>query len=529
MYKGQTVAIPLGIEAINSDDPQTLLLPTQLTFAKNVSFKNNRLEKDPGSKRLNNSALPSGVKSTFDWWPNTVTQRLLAVTGEGRTYKINNQGSHSEITNESPAPITLSTDNQTHMMSAGAEVAGNEKKVFIFTGKDPIQVISGDGSTRRNISNPAADWSNSNQPSFGFMHRGRVIAMGNLNDPHRIYVSDDDNHEKFDSGGATASVYPGTGERLLCGFTYKSRAYLLKYPVGVYYIDDSAGADPTSWFIREISSEFGAASAHPIASLVDDALIANSAGSITSVAASQSFGDIKAGDILSLLRAEDLLRQVATTGGILDRHAVYYSEKKQALFTYRARGKSKPNGMLVIDYAGQKPRVIWCDKDQANCLSMRKDHKGILRPVYGSEDGYVYLMDQSERNVGGTAYRSEVHTPHMDFSQLGAEVGEKNKQFQSLELVFESTGRWNVYVEVFIDGNYVETIPFQVSQGPVLDHFKLDHDRLTGKAPKKRSKPLHGCGRRISFRLYHEEKNQNFKLLYLKAHFKVLGQSEKDN
>ena len=97
-------------------------------------------------------------------------------------------------------------------MRAGKSLSGNAKKLFIFTGSDPVQVIEGTSDVRLNIDAPAADWSGTNQPKFGVVHRNRLVCFGNGNDTHRLYFSDSENHEIFVGGDTlTFSVYPGTG------------------------------------------------------------------------------------------------------------------------------------------------------------------------------------------------------------------------------------------------------------------------------------------------------------------------------
>ncbi len=529
-YQGNAAIVPLGIGGLHTDDPHTLIPATNLILANNVSMNRGLLEKEPGSKRYNKTAFGAGIRAVFDWWPNEAIQRLIVVAGNGLVYKMADQFTQTQITADPASeetPAALSPNNQCHIISCGQESVDRDRKLMILTGRDPIQVISGDGTTRANISAPAADWDGSNQPSFAFMHRGRVVAFGNPNDPHRVYISDDDDHESFSSGGAQYSVYPGEGERLFSGFVYKGRAFLLKYPNGVYFIDDT-NPNVSQWGIVKVSSTFGAASAHPAVEALDDLIISNATGSLTSLNAVSAFGDVKSGDVLSSLRNESYMRNTTSPNGNLDRWALYYEDKKLAMFTYRSSGGTSNDRILYLDVSNQQgARVMWGTKDQANCLALMKDIYGVQRPIYGSEDGYVYQMDQVDRNVGGEAYTAEFQTPHMDFASGDPIRSESNKLFQHLELVFEPTGRWNVYVEVYIDGVYSETIPFMVSHGPVLGDFKLGRDRLTDRTPRSSMKPLHGMGKRISLRVYNEGLGENFRLTSMRVYYKYSGKQQK--
>ncbi len=335
MYQGSIAIIPLGTGGLRSDDPQTAFSPSDLILANNVQLGLGMIEKEAGSIRYNSTVVPGGVKAVHDWWPDAQTQRLILVGGNGKIYKMTNYKTLIEVTPTGAAPATIGVTNQIHIFTGGMESEGNPKKIFVFNGKDPPQVITGDQNTRHNIGTPALDWGVANQPSFGFIHGTRIIALGGEGSPYRFYVSTDSDHENFTGlNSASYSVYPGEGDRLFSGIDYKGRAFLFKYPLGVYYIDDSAGGDITTWIPQKLTAASGVASAHPAVQVLDDLLIANSTGSITSFAATQAFGDIKAGDILTNLRAEQFMRDNMSPSGTLDRWAAYYEDKTTGFFTW---------------------------------------------------------------------------------------------------------------------------------------------------------------------------------------------------
>ena len=66
-------------------------------------------------------------------------------------------------------------------VEGGAEVAGNNKKLFLFTRINPVQVLSGDGALMVAIALPPLDWTGSFQPGCGFIHQGYLWAAGNAN------------------------------------------------------------------------------------------------------------------------------------------------------------------------------------------------------------------------------------------------------------------------------------------------------------------------------------------------------------
>lgn len=519
-YVGDIFDIPLGAGGLYTDDSQDKIPKTYLIKANNVQLQNGVVEKDSGSKRWNTTTLGSGVVAAFEFYPDDNTQLLIVCTKNGKVYKFTDRYTFTEVTASGAAPANLIYSGKPVIVAGGIESANRNRKLFIFSGGSPVQVISGNADVRTNIANPAADWA-TKYPTFGIIHRGRLWALGNDNDRHRVYASDAADHEVFNNGQLiTAPIYPGEAEKLLGGFVWKGRIFFFKYPYGVYYVEDS---DPNAanWAILKASSSFGVASPRAIVNVLDDLLAANSSGSITSVKATQAFGDIESGDLLRILRNENYMRHTTSQSGLNERDSIYYEAKKQVFFAYRSSSGSKNDRILMIDYALNEPRITWINKDQPNCFFLRKDILGVERPFYGADDGYVYEMDLKDREVEGSAFTAEFQTPHLDFGSTS------NKQFDFLEMTFEPTGRWNLSVEVIIDGRVIETIPFSCGGQGVLDVFVLDRDRLQTRIPQSIRKPLHGMGRRISFRCYNSGFRQNIKICKLSVHYRNAGQEQK--
>lgn len=528
-YKGQTFSVPLGVDGLSTDDNQARIPITNLIRAQNVTLDKGVIEKESGSRRWNVAALNSGIAGAFDWFPSTIAQRLIVVTRDGVVRRYSDAETVSTVTASGSAPATLAAINpQIVMVEGGSESAGRNKKLFIFTGSNPIQVISGDATTRSNIATPTADWAVApNYPTFGILHRGRLCAFGNRNDPHRLYMSDPANHETFSGGSAVQfSVFPGEADGLISAVVFKGRLFLFKSPRGAYYLDD-ADPNPSNWAVRKLSDSFGVASAHSPLNVLNDLYVANYTGSITSLQAVQELGDVASGDILRLLRNEGFMRETTSQEGTMDRQAIYYENKKRAYFTYRSSGGIMNDRLLTFDFNAERPRVTWNDKDRPNCLFLRRDSLGIEKPFYGAEDGYIYEMDREDREVAGAAYEGEFQTPHMDFGGQDPGISERVKLFDFLELTFEETGAWNLSVDIYIDRVFTETLNFKLTKGSTLNNLTLNHDTVVGRMPQSTRLPLHGAGRRISFRCYNSGLRQNFKISGMTVYFRMTGNAQK--
>lgn len=522
-YKGQSFTVPMGVEGLSTDDNQGRIPFTSLIRAKNISLIKGVVEKEPGSRRWNLFQLPAGIAGLFDWFPSSTVQRQIVVTKDGVVRRFLDAEASTIVTASGSAPTTLTgITNQVTLVAGGSELAGRERKLFVFSQANPIQVISGDATIRTNIATPTADWSMI-QPTYGLIHRGRLVVLAG----HRMYLSTADDHENFTgSGSLQFSVFPGDGEALMSGYVFRGRLFLFKGPTGVYFLDDQ-DPDPLNWGVKKLSSTFGAASPHAPVAVLNDLYVANSTGSVTSLTAAQEFGDINSGDILRLLRNEGFMRDTTSQAGTQDRHSIYYENKKLAMFTYRSAGGIMNDRIMYIDYNLQNPRVTWSTKDQANCLAMKKDSLGIERPIYGAEDGYIYEMDREDREVNGVGYMGEFQTPHMDFGSNDPGLAEKNKLYDFLEVTFEETGNWDLLIDVFVDREYTETINFTLTKDSFLNNFYLNQDSSVGRMSQSFRIPLHGSGRRISLRCYNSGVRQNFKIAALTVYFRLAGEAQK--
>lgn len=526
-FDGKLATIEFGDLGIHSDDPPGRVPFNSLKKAYNVTLREGLIAKEPGSQRYNSNALPAGVGAVHDWWPDDITQRLMAACKDGQIYRyVDVSTAPTQVTAASGAPSSLQINNQTHFLAAGKEVSSNPRKLFIFTGSDRVQVIDGDGTTRRNLTTPAADWSGTNHPRFGFAHRARILCFGNKNDPHRVYISSATNHEEYVGGtSASISVEPGEGEFILSGFVYGGKAFVVKYPFGLYQLVDT---DPSAsnWFFVRLNKSLGVASEHSVSEAFDDVLIANSNGSISSIKAVETFKDVESGDVLNLLRCESFVRNETSQVGLFGRHMIYYPDRKQIIVAYRNNLSLNNNRALIIDFTKKEmPKVTWSTKDQINCLALRKDITLIERPMYGSEDGYVYIMDSSTFSVHQTAYTGEFETQDIDLSHLDRAMGAQQKNWYHLEVTYESMGQWDIFCDVIVDGRFLKTIPFSMKGRDVLDEMELDDGLLDPEVPLSKIMPLGGfISRKVAFRFYNSGLYQGFRITGIGLYYKLAGQ-----
>lgn len=500
-YIGQQISIPLGQLGLRTDDIATSLPPNALVEANNIRLINNTIAKFPGSAKFNSTALSGGIIGLFDWFPTGAQQRLIAITSDGNVFRDTGDGTFSSGTAiasglGSPAVET------TKIVAAGNESAADNRKLFFFTASSQVKYIDGDAAALSNPTAAAADWATA-FPTFGIMHRDRLWAFGNSNSPHSVYASTISDHSDWaGSGSLVFNVFPGEGDALVSAFVYKDRLFFFKRPFGMYFLNDS---DPSSanWTVGRVEASFGLSSPHSVIQVLDDLVAGNATGSITSLKATDAFGDIEGGDILANGQVEGFVRDLTDKNGLNKMYSLYYPEKKEAYFTYRGKGRTDQNLMLIVDVNRGTPKFTVNSKEsKINVLALRRDGDSIERPIYGDSDGFVFQMESTEFTVDGTSYTSEFKTPDIDFRFIDPALANKNKIFDFLTLVFSPTANLPIFVEVLIDGVSVQTVEFPQFTGNGLDDFELDTDILAGDEVQDFRKPINGSGKRISFRVF---------------------------
>lgn len=520
-YQGVTAQIPLGTLGVLTDQAPGQIPPTALIKAFDVDFGPGYIQKAPGSLRYNANAFSSGIVALIDYWPNIYTQRILCATADGKIYR--DIGDKLFMGNTAIASGLGPFTTFCNFVVGGAETAGHPKKLFFFSdGVNQLKILEDDASLFTNVDLPSADWVTPNYPKFGLIHRNRLWAFMK----NRYYASKTDDHENFtDTSVLVGAIGPGDGGDVIAAVIFKGRMLVFKEGDIVYYLDDT-DVDSTNWVFKRFGEGFGIASQHAATQVLDDLLVGNNTGSVTSYKAVQAFGDIQSGDIFRQAKVNQFFRERTSYSGAPYMQALWYPEKHIAWFTARTMFGVKNNALIALDLQNpDAPRYSLWKKDSADCLALRKDANNIKRPMYGAADGYIYLMDKEDRLVASTAYTGEFETPHLDFRYLDPSFVHRNKVFDFLGVTFQEEGNHNLSVDVYIDGKFSQTIQYNQTIGTnYLGAFVLGSSKLGVDDEKTLWKPINGSGRRIALRCYNSGSNENFKVSQLTVGFQPSGE-----
>lgn len=302
------------------------------------------------------------------------------------------------------------------------------------------------------------------QISWGFLHGGRMY-MGTVyaSKSHNVYASKLNNHNDFiNAGSLLFQVYPGEGDGIIGGISWRGRAYIFKYPTGIYYLDDSS-TNTADWGWKRLSRFVGAISSSCIVEADDEVYFISQYGQINALSAVTEFGDAKASAVNPRGMGSYILDQIYTP---LDRRTIgiYHEKKRKVIFGYTNLASLSQVGdfanvlsvgvdihqggsdSALTPYGGQ---IFSSTRDQMEGLAIYTDPSTNQKVVLaGQRNGYIYKLDQTAYSKDGAGYLSAFETK--EFYPYG---NERNASMRELEVVFAPTSSGNtVLISVYQDG-----------------------------------------------------------------------------
>lgn len=524
-FRGLIAEIPIGTDGMIGSPAHPLVSPTRLIDCNNIEYGTGLIRKEGGSAKYNGTAITGApdVLGGHDWWPSAGTQRMVVLTSTGDLLKDSGAGTFG-VTLDSGLTVP---DDVPVFVDGGKEAAAGNRKLFVFTGKNAVQVLSGDGATTADLTTPPADWTGANQPITGCIHIGKLWGAGNANDPHRVYYSTTSNHEDFTGGGSgSLSVYPGEGEGIAAIFSFKGLLVIFKAPTGIYVVD---AQDPTvaNWTTSRISKEIGIAGPGAGCIIDDDILFLEHGGEFNLVSAVQEFGNLGTKSLSDVLEMTDFIHENFDKETLNKTSCVFYADKREAHFYVTGTGSSHTNIRIVFDWKREIPRFRLSRRDSEGHFIFLRTKEGVRKPYLGYHDGFVYEIDTDSKSFDGTGYEGMFQTPHLDFSHLDPKLATKRKSGLFLELLTQPEGNWDLSVEVYWDAEYQETINFNMgSTGVGLGTFVIGTDALAQDQLLNRKKRMTGSGRRLSLKGKNSGAAQDFSVSKFLVHFKVNDERE---
>jgi hypothetical protein len=492
-----------------------------LIDADGLTFEDGNLRKEGGAVLYNSSAITGtpSILGGHDWNHNGSTQKMVIAADDGKLYKDDGTGTFA-VTLKSG--LTVSINTVPVFIEGGKEGAANNRKLFIYTGTNQVQVLSADGATTADIATPPADWA-TNYPLFGVNHEGRMWGGGNPNDPHRMYYSTLTDHEDFTSeGSGTMAVFPGEGETLVNAFSFKGYIVCFKYPRGIYIIDTR----PVSffdWKVWRYSGSVGAAWTGAMAVIENDIVFIDPNADIRTISSVDDFSNIGTFSLSDVNKMDDWFRDNLDFSKYKQWRCIYYNLKREVQFALTGIGTTDNNYRVVFDtWQPSIPRFRYSSRDTPVSMWLR-NVSGKSTLMMGEDAGFIYTLDNATRSKNGNAYSGVFQTPHLDMSHLDSALSTRRKNLHFLEVVSEPTGNNSLNCDIYHDNKLRQTITFNLNNntGGALGSFVLGTSTLGSSTLITRKKRLTGGGRRISIRGANNAAGEDISISRMYVHFHV--------
>lgn len=411
------------------------------------------------------------------WNYDGSTPKIVALDLSGRFLMDNFDGNFSTILDTGH---TVTTATFPVFVEGGKEVAANNKKLFAFTGSNPVQVLSGSGTTTADIATPPADWAAANQPTGGLIHKNRLWGYGNANDPHRLYYTGTASHEDFSAGGSL-SIYPGEGEKIVNAISYKGYIIVFKYPKGIYVVDTTP-VQTAAWSVDRVNEKLGGAGQGSAAVVEEDVVFIDHTGEIRLIAGITEFGDIGSKSFSDMHDISVFIRDNYYLPSNTKWRMAYYSKKRELHIAASSNYLGVNDNRMVVDFNRQNPRFRNSTRDTCLYLFLR-ELNGVPELMACDNLGYIWRMDQATKAKNGQGYNSQFQLTYTD---LGFPGVDKGGQFLSID--FEPTDT-EAAIDVIWDGSYQETTTIDLS---------AELEVQPGRLVLTKNVPLNGSGDRLS-------------------------------
>lgn len=531
-YTGAVVRLPIGLQGFSGSRNPTQLQSGHFQFVEGVVLDGGLIQKEGGASKLNSGALgaPSVVISGISYSPLASVYREAVFLSNGSILKDSGAGTFATTL---ASGLTSTRDPPPYFVMAGGEAGGSPRTLFLFSATNQVRAVDGDGAAMAAISVPPADWAGAgNFPTFGILHENRLWGGGNASDPHRIYYSNPADHQDFTgSGSGSLSIFPGQGERLVGGVSFKGLLILFKYPRGIYLVTTS-DPSPTGWRVDRLSGAVGGVNQHCIVPIDNDTLYLDAGGNIHLLSATNAFGDAQTSNISQFADISEFLRQSVNLSMIRRAVGIWYGTKQQAWFGLPGTAGNDNDLRLIADMSTPQigVRFLLSRRDNPISLWMRPSVDGVDKPAHGDLIGFVWNMDTDTRSKDGAGYQVSFETANMDLSFVDPRMATLNKTGDFLELIFEPQGDWDLTVQVIWDDVPGPPMLFSMGgDGAPLGSFTLDTDLLSSTSVRSIRKRIAGSGRRLRILINNQGIGQNIAISDFYLSFRAMDERVRRN
>lgn len=511
-YKGQTYAIDCARGGLTANPNIDSVPAYMMVLARNINIHENGRGKRGGTSKVNASAGYGSSQNMgmYDYIKLSGAQKLVVGTTAGSIY-------------QSPT-VTIKTGLTTGKFF-NYEVF--EDELYICNGANTPQTWDGAAASTSNITNPAADWTGSNQPFQMVKHgRGNSERMWAIL-PSGVYASADGDAKEFVTGVINIPISTDDGSGLTGALEFGDR--LICFSKRRSYIIDDASLTPSEWGYEAAIWEGGVSHNRLIVKTPNDVLCMMDDGNIYSITAVQSYGDYKTASITKPSWIDKWIRDNCDLGRIDQFHAAYDPELRLIRWFVVRTGQSQVDTCLVY-FIDRGPEEGWVIHDN---LSYASGFKASASCVYhkipaehhsfyiytGDYSGFVWDLEETNRNDDSNGYYAGFKTSRMTFDNPRL-----TKRYDRGWAITQAEGDYNLYIKAWIDGvEQTEQTISLAGTGGIWDTGTWDNFAWSGDEMIDKTFDIGDTGKRIQFEVYNSNVNEDFFISQLLVDFKPLG------
>lgn len=511
-YTGQTYQIPCekggfnGSKNIDNIPPEAMVHPS-----RNLNLHRGGREPRGGTSLVNGAAFSGTprVMGMYDFTLLNGTQFVMTATGDGKIYK----------DDTSTIKTGLGTNKVTNFTTF-------DNELYICNGANAPATWDGAAAGTSALTNPAADWTGSNQPIQFVKHgRGNSERMWAIL-PAGVYASAEGNAKEFVTGVVNIPISTDDNSGLVGGVEFGDRIILFSKRKS--YIIDDADTNTSNWGYEGAIWDGGAASWRLIVKTPNDVICMMEDGEIYSVTAVQQYGDYKAASLTRPAFINEWIKEYVNLAYIADFHAVY-DPNLRAIKWFMVRQGQTQVDMALVYFVDRGPLEGWMPHDNqsyvsgysASCSTLIRAGTGDYRVYTGDYLGKVWRLETVNKNDNNNAYYKGFKSPYLVFDNARV-----TKKYRRGWVITEPKGSYNVYIYPYIDGTQKSQQSIDLAgTGGVLDSFTLDTSVLGGQEMVDKEFDIGEKGKRIAFEVYNNNVNEDFFMSSLHVDFKNLGAS----
>lgn len=505
MQRWDSTEIPAGRDGISRMKNLGLLRSSHLAYADGVTAERFIFEKIPGAAKVNTVALSGDVLAHWDFIYGTpAAQELVAYLDDGATGAI----------------VTVDAGGLDATVKAALTTGGfpwfeegwtgSAKALYLFNGLDAPQVYLGGGGASTDLPDPSPDWA-ANKPAAASKTRERMVAWGNLNFPHNLYLSVPGNHNDFKGPeSAVERVFPGEGEKITAGKFFKERFYIGKFPHGIFYLDDS-DVSIANWERDRVTDSIGTAGPGCFLDIGDDLLILGTDGYFYALSQIRTQGQVEVPPFMPQETSE-FIKEKLNLNYLHKVRSIWFGHKRQAWFAVPTGVSTFCNAILIFDLMDQtNAKFLYSSRDVCPSLTVRRTSlTAVRKPSFGDNDGFIWQGDQTARTKDGEGYTAQYETVPSAIIPGGVH----RANLEELQVVMQPQGNWDLTIETQRDGQVGQTLAFSMqTPGAAVGSISLDSDVLAGQVIANTKHRLEGDCHYLKLIGKNENASENFAVM----------------